>query len=199
MRKIAATFLTIFFILFLSINAYPSETPSNHFKLSKSSAFSISKLNEEFSLKKNYEIEVKKINAPFFDLEKTESELAQVRRGMKKFSDPESIRQEIKIQKKKKTTSLIVSGICLVGGGSLIYLFATYEEAERTGQQEEVDPGVGSQQNTSVLRRMSLFAGLISCVVGVVLVNDVLKRGKRIKAYEKELKKFAEEQNKKTR
>ena len=199
MRKIASTFLTIIFILFLSINAYPSETPSNHFKLSKSSAFSISKLNEEFSLKKNYETEVKKINTPFFDLEKTGSELAQVRRGMKKFSDPESIRQEIKIQKKKKTTSLIVSGICLVGGGSLIYLFATIKEGERTGQQEEVDPGVGSQQNTSVSRTISLFGGLISCAVGVVLVNDVFKRGKRIKAYEKELKKFAEEQNKKTR
>jgi len=199
MRKIAATFLSVIFILFVSINAYPSETPSNHFKLSKSSAFSISKLNEEFSLKKNYEKEVKKINTPFFDLEKTGSELAQVRKGIKKFSDPESIRQEIKIEKKKKTTSLIVSGICLVGGGGLIYLFATYKEAERVDQQEEVDPGVGGQQNPSGMRIMSLLGGLISFGISAMLINDVVKRGKRIKSYEKELKKFAEEQNKKTR
>jgi len=197
MKKKAVTLISVIFILFVSINAYPSEMPSNQLTLSKSSAFSVSKLNEEFSLMKNYEIAT--INTPFFDFEKTTSELAQARRRTKKFSDPESIRQEIKIQKKKKMSSLIASVGFLGLGSTLIYVFATYEEAERTDQQEEVEALVGSQQNTSVARRMSLFGGILSCVLSAVLVNDTIKRGKTIRSYEKELKKFAEEQNKITR
>lgn len=197
MKKRAATLISVIFILFVSINAYPSEVPSNQLTLSKSSAVSVSKLNEEFSLMKNYEIAT--INTPFFDFEKTTSELAQARRRGKKFSDPESIRQEIKIQKKKKTSSLIASIGFLGLGSTLIYVFATYEEAERVDQQEDVLAPVGSQQNTSVTRRVSLFGGILSCVLSAVLVNDAIKRGKTIRSYEKELKKFAEEQNKITR
>jgi len=197
MKKKAVTLISVIFILFVSINAYPSEMPSNQLTLSKSSSFSVSKLNEEFSLMKNYEIAT--IKTPFFDFEKTTSELAQVRRRTKKFSNPEAIRQEIKIQKKKKATSLIVSVGFLGLGSALIYVFATYEEAERTAQQEEVEAPVGSQQNTSVARRMSLIGGVISGVVSVVLFFDAIKRGKTIRSYEKELKKFAEEQNKITR
>ena len=197
MKKKAVTLISVIFILFVAINAYPSEMPSNQLTLSKSNSISVSKLNEEFSLMKNYEIVT--INTPFFDFEKTTSELAQARRRTKKFSDPESVRQAIKIQKKKKTASLIVSVGFLGLGSALIYAFATYEEAERTAQQEEVEAEVGSQQNTSVARRMSLIGGVISGVVCVVLFFDAVKRGKTIKSYEKELKKFAEEQNKITR
>lgn len=197
MKKRAATLISVIFILFVSINAYPSEVPSNQLTLSKSSAVSVSKLNEEFSLMKNYEIAT--INTPFFDFEKTTSELTQARRRGKKFSDPESIRQEIKIQKKKKTSSLIASVGFLGLGGTLIYVFATYEEGTRESQEGVTQWGGTEQQNTSVLRRMSLFTGILSCVLSAVLVNDAIKRGKTIRSYEKELKKFAEEQNKITK
>lgn len=197
MKKKAVTLMSVIFILFVSINAYPSEMPSNQFSLSKSSAFSVSKLNEEFSLMKNYEIAT--INTPFFDFEKTTSELAQARRRGKKFSNPEEIRQEIKVQKKKKTSSLIASVGFLGLGSALVYAFLTYEETTRVSQEGVTQRGGAEQENTSVLRRMSLFGGILSGVLSAVLLNDAIKRAKTIRSYEKELKKFAEEQNKITR
>jgi|GEM_PF-1457531 len=189
-QKIFSTFLLPTLILLISANSSPAENTPDHLKLTESSLFSISKSNEEFSLRKNYEVEIKKINTPFFELEKRGKKLNFQETARNPRID--EIKGEISRLKKKKTGS-IIAAIGLAGlGGFLFYTFATFEESERVTQVTEE----GGRGLTSGHRGYSLGGALACFAVTAGFINDVVKKSKNIKSYEKEIRKLAEAQKK---
>lgn len=190
MRKIILVFLSVIFILFITANVNYSEDTQEHTKLTNPGLFSISKSNEGFFLKKHYEAGIKKINAPFFKLEKRGKELNFQETARNPRID--EIKREISKLKKKKKGS-IIAAIGFAGlGGFLFYTFATFEESERVTQVTEE----GGRGLTSGHRGYSLGGALACFAVTAGFINDVVKKSKAIKSYEKEINQLAEAQKK---
>lgn len=179
MKKIMAASLTAIVILFVSMTAYSSDKVRNDFRLSQSNSFFLAKANGAFSKKGSYKNAIGEIDFPSFKM----AVLGVMQTGS------ESIEEQIKQLKKKKTTSL-VAAIGTAGlGAFLMYSFITHEEKERETQE-----GRGTTGLISGGRAIKLGGSLLSIAVTVALINDMNKRKKAIEELERELHKLAQSQ-----
>lgn len=179
MKKIMAASLSMIVILFVSMTGYSSEIVQNNFRLSRSSSFSLAKAAEGFSLKESYKNAIEEIDFPSFET---------VALGVMQTST-ESIEEQIKQLKKKKTSSLVFAVGTAGIGAFLVYSFVTHKEKERETQE-----GTGETGMISGMRVIKLGGGLGCFAVTVALINDMNKKKKAIKELERELQALAQSQ-----
>jgi hypothetical protein len=179
MRKYAAVFSLLAFVLFISATAYPSDKSANDFSLNKN--------KQGFSLSKVYEVNIS-------SLELDSLKLRDAMLNSQDAKKAESLQAEIQHLKKRKKTNLLVTTGLIALGTFLAYEFANYEQGVRETQEgslQEVDRG---RTNISMGRGLRLGGSILSFIVSVVLINDTLKKGRAIKRYKKELEALSEAQ-----
>ncbi len=184
MKKIVVSVTLFVFAYFISAYAYSGVEILANFDLSKSMP-SASQFSSEFSLKTNYQDEATGINVPFCDFNRYMAQAYSERP-----TDAESIKQEIQKLKKKRRGSIFgAAGLGILGGG-LFYLFLTYKPSGESQEREREEASLSGG------KIFPLGGALICWAVTIALISDASKKGKAIKAYQEELKKFGEEQRK---
>jgi len=191
MNKILHYAIVLIFILFTTITVFPEENQSKNTSYSWSGKYSINPSHDQFSLKMNHKTCIKKINIHSFLLETSGERLRMQQAGQNPRID--EIKKEIKKIKKKRIGSLIGTSAFAALGGFFMYEFFTYGEqlapARDPISHQYVRPGVSRKRNY-------LFGALTSFGIGATFLNSTLKAKKRIRAYEKELKRLKEVQQK---
>ena len=167
MKKLSIALISLSFINFLVITAYPLDLVKKDVNLNQA--------GPEFSLKTSYESVINLNSA--YTFEPSYSMLVPFQDGGGGGGN--------------KTMSIVGAVALAVLGGYLIYKGANYKEGTRTTQV-----GEGGTGKTSSGGALYYAGGLICLAVSVILVRGALKSNKAMLSYETELKNLSNAQKK---
>jgi len=129
------------------------------------------------------------LNVPLFDLTKGEMRFNLQQTGRNPRVD--ELKQAIKETKKRRIGSMIATAAFATLGGFFVYEYATYEPQEEPSRDPS-QPAYKPQRFSR--KRTYIFGACISFGISATFLFSNLRAKKRIKSYEKELKKLSEEQ-----